>query len=63
VVIGDGAVVQYSIIAENVVVKKQAKIGADRQQINKITVLGSEVTIDEHCQVTAGQMIEKDVRK
>ncbi|MFA6611424.1 MAG: glucose-1-phosphate adenylyltransferase [Bacilli bacterium] len=63
VVVEDGAVVEYSIIAENVVIKKQAKIGADRQQINKITVLGSEVTIDEHCQVTAGQMIEKDVRK
>ncbi|MDY0209040.1 MAG: glucose-1-phosphate adenylyltransferase [Bacilli bacterium] len=63
VVVEDGAVVEYSIIAENVVIKKQAKIGADRQQINKITVLGSEVTIDEHCQVIAGQMIEKDVRK
>jgi len=63
VVVEDGAVVEYSIIAENVVVTKQAKIGADRQQINKITVLGSEVTIDEHCQVIAGQMIEKDVRK
>ena len=63
VVVEEGAVVEYSIIAENTVVKKQAKVGADKMQSNKITVLGSEVTIDEHCQVAAGQMIEKDVRK
>lgn len=63
VVVEEGAIVEYSIIAENTIVKKQAKVGADKMQVNKITVLGSEVTIDEHCQVAAGQMIEKDVRK
>jgi len=63
VIVEEGATIEYSIVAENVVVKKQAKIGESKQKANKITVIGSDVTILEDYKVAAGQMIEKDVRK
>ncbi|HKM30025.1 MAG TPA: glucose-1-phosphate adenylyltransferase [Bacilli bacterium] len=63
VIVEDGAIVEYSIIAENVRIERNAKIGASRHETNKITVLGSDVVVAENCQVAAGQMVEKDVRR
>lgn len=63
VIVEEGATIEYSIIAENVVIKKQAKIGESKQKVNKITVIGSDVAIAENNKISAGQMIEKDVRK
>lgn len=63
VIVEDGAIVEYSIIAENVRIERNAKVGASRHETNKITVLGSDVVVAENCQVTAGQMVEKDVRR
>ncbi len=63
VIVEEGATIEYSIIAENVVIKKQAKIGESKQKANKITVIGSDVAIAENNKISAGQMIEKDVRK
>lgn len=63
VIVEDGAIVEYSIIAENVRIERNAKVGASRHETNKITVLGSDVVVAENCQVAAGQMVEKDVRR
>ena len=63
VIVEEGAVIEYSIIADGVFIRKNARIGASKESGNKITVVGSSVTVDESCQVKSGEMIEKDVRK
>lgn len=63
VVIEDGAVLEYCIVDEKSIIKKNAKVGCEKEQGKGIAVIGSGVTVDENCIVDGGQMIDKDVKE
>ncbi|MBR1868102.1 MAG: glucose-1-phosphate adenylyltransferase [Clostridia bacterium] len=58
--IGENAVVDYSIIDENVGVGKGAKIGKENSE-DKIAVLGRDINVEDGAVVLAGEMVDGDV--
>ena len=60
-IIEDGAVVKYSIIDEGAVIKKNSVVGLDKSLTKKISVIASNVTINENVTIEPGQIIEKDM--
>ena len=55
-VVEEGAKVSYSIVAENVVIKKNAKVGCAKEQAEDaakwgITVIGEGITVGENATV------------
>lgn len=65
--IEDGAEVYYSIIAENVLVKKGAVVGAKPEDVEDkskwgVAVVAEGVTIGENAKVGPKAMLEKDVK-
>ena len=60
-VIKEGAVVSYSIIDENVLVGKNAKIGVEKSEQAEIVVLGRGIAVADGVSVSSGQKHEKDV--
>ena len=65
-VIKKGAVVQYSILAENVTVEEGASVGERPEKMEVadwgITVIGANVNIGKKAVVCAKQMIGSDVK-
>ena len=66
-VVEEGAEVYYSIIAENVTIKKGAVVGARPENVEDkskwgVAVVGEGVTIGENAKVGPKAMLEKDVQ-
>lgn len=68
IVVKEGAVVDYSIIDEEVTVGVGAKVGEQRAQAckiegktNGITVLGRGINVNDGSKVAAGEIVDKDV--
>ena len=66
-VVEEGAHIAYSIIAENVRVKKGASVGARPESVEDkekwgVAVVGENVTIGENAVVGPRAMLEKDVQ-
>ncbi|HNZ50809.1 MAG TPA: glucose-1-phosphate adenylyltransferase [Bacilli bacterium] len=61
--IEEGASVQYSIVDERVSLKSHCHVGSSKGQQGKITVISSDVIVDQGMVVQAGEMIEKDVKR
>ena len=62
-----GAEVHYSIIAENVVIRKGAVVGAKPETVEDkskwgVAVVGEGVTIGQNAKVGPKAMLEKDVQ-
>lgn len=62
----EGALVDYAIVAEDVVINKNAKVGYTKKprfenEPGEITVIGQDIQIGEHIIVPAGAMIEESV--
>ena len=55
--IGEGAVVNYSIIDTNVTIGAGAKIGAEKEVAKGITVLGEDVKVASGATVADGEII------
>ncbi len=67
-VVKSGAILNYAIIDEEVVIEENAKIGGPREESSKlggktngIVVLGRGITVRKNGTVTAGEIVEKDV--
>ncbi len=64
-VIKKGAKVRYAIIAENVVVEEGATVGGDPAVVGSdnwgITVIGDNLTVGKNADISANQMITKNV--
>lgn len=67
-VVKSGAILNYAIIDEEVVIEENAKIGEPREESSKlggktngIVVLGRGITVRKNGTVTAGEIVEKDV--
>ena len=63
-----GATVQYSIIAENVVVEEGAVVGERPEEcadLSKwgVSVVGAKLTVGKGAKVTAAKMIDKNVEE
>ncbi len=58
--IGENAVVDYSIIDENVLIGDGAKIGKENSE-DKIAVLGRDIKVEDGAVVIAGEMVDGDV--
>ena len=63
VTIEDGATIEYSIIDERTVVKKNAIIGDSIDSGKGIALLGRDIVIDEGVKINGGDIIDNDVRE
>ena len=58
---------QYAIIAENVVVEEGATVGGDPQVVGNenwgITVIGDNLTVGKNADVSANKMITENVKE
>ena len=64
-VIGENAVIEYSIIAEDVNVGENAHIGSSpaKEEDKQITVVGSMINVKANACVKAGSIVDSDVEQ
>ena len=66
---GSGALVEYSIVAENAVIEENAHVGNDPASMSNayddwgIAVVGEKVRIGKNAAVAAKAMVDKDVKE
>jgi glucose-1-phosphate adenylyltransferase len=59
-VIKSGAKVMYSIIDSNTIISNNAVIGEDKSTAKGITVIGSELMVQENAIIPSGAMVNND---
>lgn len=59
-VIKSGAKVMYSIIDSNTIISNNAVIGEDKSTAKGITVIGSELMVQENAIIPSGEMVNND---
>ena len=62
VTIKKGATIEYSIIDERTIIGENAKIGESKESGKGITLLGRDIIVDDGCVVSAGEIVDKDVK-
>ena len=62
-VVGEDAVIEYSIIDENVCIGNNVKIGQPKEDGKGIAVVGRGVVVEDGATVNGGLIIDKDVMK
>ena len=61
-VIGEGSVIENSIVDENVSVGKACRIGECKDKTKKIAVLGRDISVSDHSVIPDGAMVDCDVK-